>query len=368
LQFLCIWDDTANLYGDVMEYTLIYHLCDDTIEIFASAPNNSGREQFPRLLKRAKLPKDFGVKNFEENLSSKSSLQAHYHWTDISIGFEIMVYSRNLVVVDADQATRNFYEQNQMELGPSQRPGAYKPNRTARTVPPHNGFGSEEDSLQSCVGPLLNTSPPKKKHGENKVLSFVCELSSNRKEDEGRRFVLTYYVTDTTIKVHEIPAKNSGFVGGVFLSRGKYKNPENEYVTDKDIFIGATVILQRHGFHILQSNENTLQWMETHSESLPKSNFNLIMDKLRSIDRIYDDIMSGKFLDKLKRLDNTSSGKICKDALIQVLQEYDVFRVGESTFCEHEVLTIVRAFGEKGEEFDYCKFVKELVEPGDDDL
>ncbi|NDD39075.1 MAG: hypothetical protein EB082_11810 [Verrucomicrobia bacterium] len=43
-----------------------------------------------------------------------------------------------------------------------------------------------------------------------------------------RRFVITFYVSDGTIKVQEPPIRNSGFVGGVFLSRRAVKTPAGE--------------------------------------------------------------------------------------------------------------------------------------------
>lgn len=40
-------------------------------------------------------------------------------------------------------------------------------------------------------------------------------------EDEGRRFIVTYYKADRTVVVREPPKRNSGIMGGNFLSRMK---------------------------------------------------------------------------------------------------------------------------------------------------
>lgn len=40
-------------------------------------------------------------------------------------------------------------------------------------------------------------------------------------EDEGRRFIITYFKADRTVVVREPPKRNSGIIGGNFLSRMK---------------------------------------------------------------------------------------------------------------------------------------------------
>ena len=99
LQFLCVWDNTMTMYGDRVEFSLVYHLCDDTIEIFSCPSANSGKDQFSRLLKRSKLPKLFGGLR---GLQDGSDEPAYYHWTDIFIGMELDVYARRLRVMDSD--------------------------------------------------------------------------------------------------------------------------------------------------------------------------------------------------------------------------------------------------------------------------
>lgn len=44
---------------------------------------------------------------------------------------------------------------------------------------------------------------------------------TNVPEDEFRRFIITYYKADRTVVVREPPKRNSGIMGGNFLSRMK---------------------------------------------------------------------------------------------------------------------------------------------------
>ena len=80
-----------------------------------------------------------------------------------------------------------------------------------REIPPPTGFGSEEDSMRSVSGSLIPGPAPVKKLGENKILSFHASLLSGGIDDVDRRFVISYYVTDKTIKILEPPVRNSGF-------------------------------------------------------------------------------------------------------------------------------------------------------------
>ena len=265
LKFLCTWDNSEVLYGDVQEFVLVYHLSDDTIEIFNSTGGaggaiSGGKDQFPKLLKRAPLTKDY------QSTRSDGADDQFYHWTDLYIGAEINVYSRLLRVVEADSSTRDFYTLLELPLGQGERSFSASTEKVVfeRPIPPHNGFGSEEDSLKSCVGPLNPTSSSVRYNSfESRVLAFFATLVSDKGVDDHRRFVISYYLQDNTIKIQEPPLRNSGFVGGLFLSRRKVKRSQGEgYLTQHDFVVGQTVQVLAHNFHIDGANEFTLRWLE----------------------------------------------------------------------------------------------------------
>ena len=137
LCFEVVWDDTDRLYGDVKFFKLYYFLADDTTEIVPIHFKNDGRDQFPKLLKRMKLP-----------LQPNNPATSHYTWRNLMIGGTVNVYSRKMLITKADGFTRNFY----MEKGTPLQ-GDLVLDRGVevdfkREVPPYNGFGSEEDSLR----------------------------------------------------------------------------------------------------------------------------------------------------------------------------------------------------------------------------
>ena len=261
LKFLCSWDDTERLYGDVSMFIVCYHLADDTVEIF----NKSVKELFPKLLKRAPLPREFAgsTTTFGENNSVAG--EDFYHFTDFYIGGTLNVFSRQLIIHEADAATREFYEAMENPLGEADLSFAEQAViEFSRDLPPHNGFGSEEDSLKSCVGPLCPNNPPSRSNVfESRVLSFFGNLVTEDSTDMNRKFVISYYMQDKTLKIQEPPLRNSGFVGGLFLSRRKVKKVDGngECLTERDLKVGSEIRLLTHKFRLLGANDFTLKYI-----------------------------------------------------------------------------------------------------------
>ncbi|XP_003385995.1 PREDICTED: EF-hand domain-containing protein 1-like [Amphimedon queenslandica] len=58
LRFYCVWDDRDNMFGEIRPYILHYYLVDDTVEVCEVHEPNDGRDPFPVLLCRQRLPKE----------------------------------------------------------------------------------------------------------------------------------------------------------------------------------------------------------------------------------------------------------------------------------------------------------------------
>ena len=153
------------------------------------------------------------------------------------MGMVIEVYSRRLLVVAADSGTNEFFHMKGMPLSPPIQMQQEEPVTSERELPPYNGYGSEEDSLASCVGSLIPTVPMKKL-GENKIMRFQAKMESQNPEDRDRVFTVSFYLMDNTVQIHEPPKRNSGIVGGSFLSRMKLRTNEGlitaEYVVQAE--------------------------------------------------------------------------------------------------------------------------------------
>lgn len=261
LKFLVSWDDSDNLFGERCEYGLVYYLADDTVEVF----NIKSKDQFPKMLKRAPLPKNFDVQVCGSGRVSDSSLQ-NYHWSDFYIGCELNIYSRSIVIIDADSKTREFFKDHDLELSESQRIVEEVEVKLSREIPPHVGFGSEEDSLKSCVGPLVPRASPHRigQDVDSTLLSFSAILANDADPDAGRKFIITYYCDDDTIKIQEPLIRNSGYNGGQFLSRRKVKKASGQYLTYKDIVIGKELKIFSQIFLVTGSDKRTVAYLESH--------------------------------------------------------------------------------------------------------
>ena len=365
LNFKCKWDNTHNLYGDVLFFALSYYLADDTIEVVSipGATVSSTDVKKQKLLKRSKLPKDYlNTRNLGERLPATSFL----NWKDIYIGLELDLYGRTLQVCDADGSTRRYYNEHNYDLGdpliqPEPEIFVHK-----REIPPPTGFGSDEDSMRSVSGSLMPGPVPAKKLGENKMLSFFASLLSGGIDDVDRRFVITYYVTDNTIKVIEPPVRNSGFSGGVFLSRREVKNEKGQIIKFDDLFIGCNLRILKHVFLLLDASESTLKWLEDQGPSLFRSNYFAVMDKIRYT--LIKDAKSGKLYSLFQELETKEGGpgQANIGSLRSIFKKYGLMSEHPDDVSEHELRTILRGAGNKKLTFDYGKMIEQIIGPTDE--
>lgn len=59
VRFYAVWDDRDSEFGELRPYTVHYYLADDCVDVMEVKSVNSGRDSFPKLLNRMKLPKDW---------------------------------------------------------------------------------------------------------------------------------------------------------------------------------------------------------------------------------------------------------------------------------------------------------------------
>ncbi|XP_058391670.1 EF-hand domain-containing family member C2 isoform X2 [Diceros bicornis minor] len=377
LRFFCLWDDSASLFGDRRELILHYFLSDDTIEIKEVLPHNTGRNAMPLFLQRGKLPKygppgiyqpgevtDRIVLNvyggLVENrvdgyLLDKYQLgklnQEFYKDSDLSIGTTINVWGRKVLLCDCDEFTKSYYKTKYgIENFTSIQCKAPPPPKIERKFPPYTGFGSEEDSLRSCIG--LVPTPHKKNFKKfvekdsygniSNTLRFFAKLITHECADVDRMFVISYFLSDDTISVFEPIEKNSGITGGRFLKRIRVKKPGqevfkselSEYIKVEELYIGAKVNVNGYLFLLLNADEYTLNYMEQNSDKFPWSNIELVLQKLKeekSKSREIKQVFTAADCDQTKMVDYNTF----RDIIMSLT-------VGKLT--DHEVITIARHY------------------------
>ncbi|EFC40301.1 hypothetical protein NAEGRDRAFT_81047 [Naegleria gruberi] len=346
LRFFCYWDDSEKLYGDKRFFILEYYLSDDTMMITEVYPANSGYDPFPVFLKRQKVPR---VK------SSAVEPTTCYDETDLAIGKRVVVFSKNFLLYDCDEFTRDFFARKYgiTSMTPIEVKDAPKPEIQYQE-PPYNGFGDEEDSLGSWK--YLVIKPPKKdvkKYIENdhKLFRYSAVLLTDCPEDKGRKFILSYYLSDDTISVFEPVQRNSGILGGKFLQRSKIKNDNGDFIKAHDTFIGSVLNINSYLFYLQETDEYTVNYMEQNASQFPKANIETILNKIR---KEVINLPDYKLRDALAETEGP--GKV---GMMSLRSFFDSLGIN---IVEHEIITILRHFNAKEDgAISYSEFLSAIT-------
>lgn len=122
------------------------------------------------------------------------------------------------MLLDCDPFTREYYRtvHGIEDFTPIHRPD-YRANSNIqheRILPPFNGWGTHEDSESNCK--TVEQKPPKMDFHkfiklDRYLLRFGARMISDVQENRERLYIITYYLSDDTVSVFEVGARNSGF-------------------------------------------------------------------------------------------------------------------------------------------------------------
>ncbi|KAI9224143.1 hypothetical protein BC828DRAFT_374252 [Blastocladiella britannica] len=340
LRFYCKWRDAE----EVRDFVMHYYLVDDCVDVKEVHRQNDGRDPCPLLLKRQPLPKSFHVpKDLDVPLEC-------YNWSELRTGTVINVLNREFIIHDCDEFTRKFYDAN---LGVSMSPldlSMPAPAPAVREFPPYNGFGSEEDSLQSCLHLVLQ--PPKKEFKrlqETRVLRFVAAMESRHREDKTRRFVISVYLPDEEVSIYEPPIRNNGTLGGKFLEKCRVLVPgatkqAPKYYTARDFAVGGAVHINKHTFRLLDADEYVYKFMEANAEIFTAASPENVVQKLRAAGRsaVARACLGSASSDPTARPSSSASGRRSVDVERKVPLEQIKAALDDSGLMLHEIITVYR--------------------------
>ncbi|KAK5879967.1 hypothetical protein CesoFtcFv8_023039 [Champsocephalus esox] len=295
LRFFALLDDADALFADTRAVTIQFYLGDNTVEIREVHEANSGHDPFPILMHRQKLPKTFKAtpQNFPSCVLevSKAEVEEYYTPKDFQTGQTMKLRGRRFLLYDCDGFTKEYYQKNHPDI---QMKPSEVPNKTSlvqlrkKEVPPYNGFGSLEDSLQNCL--YLIPEPPKKNvlkmlENNNKVLCYSARMESQNPDDDGRLFILSYSLANDMISIYEKPTRNSGIIAGKFLKDTRIPKPgsslENpEFYSPADFAIGATLHVFGRRFVLTDADQYVLNYLESNAGQIPHQTLLSIHQKL----------------------------------------------------------------------------------------
>jgi hypothetical protein len=125
----------------------------------------------------------------------------------LGIGRTIHINGRKFFIYDCDNFTRLYYK-HQLNINQPEPVAVDKqsPKPVKQVLPPYNGFGTLEDSKQSCLS--LIPQPPKKDfikmlENDGKVLRFAAVLDSKLPTDQNRKFIISFWLSNDTISIYE---------------------------------------------------------------------------------------------------------------------------------------------------------------------
>ena len=300
LRFYLAWDDRRSLYGELRPFVLHYYLADDSMEVLEVRRANAGRDPFPLFLKRGKVYKNIdSYLNIDAPTTHTTQLidrtgrvdpgtMETFTEADFAVGREVQINGAQFLIYGCDEFTRDYYTKVYGVMF-EDIPVVFDESaeRPQLLIPPHVAPGSEEDSLGSFL--YLIPKVPKKNfrrmmENDRKILRFMARLDTTAPEDQGRIFVVKYFLADDTVAVFEPPQKNSGIVGGKFLERGRIKKPQShEYYCQADFYTGSVLEFHCWKFVVYQADEYTLSYMESDPDSHPMSDMGYIASQLMPV-------------------------------------------------------------------------------------
>lgn len=325
LRFYSVWDDRGAMFGDVRPFIIHYYLVDDTVEIREVHKNvngrdlNDGRDPFPLLLSRMKLPKNiYDVPPSFPTISMEARDTEHKEYftpEDFMIGNSVTMMNRRFLIYDMDNFTKEFYRYNYgvknfdpIAVDP---PACDVPQMY---IPPYNGFGSLEDSLGSCFH--LEPEPPRKDFikmlsNDHNKLRFLAVMDENDENDNAdRQFIINFSLATDTFMIYEQPTRNSGRRAGKFLTRTRIPKPgcdinNPDFYGPQDLGIGHVVYVFNRRFKIIDADVFVLNYLKDNKHRFPG-----IDATIATLEELHKDKLLGvKIMDETAPADMTEERK-----------------------------------------------------------
>ncbi|KAA3672118.1 uncharacterized protein DEA37_0010830 [Paragonimus westermani] len=116
LRFHAVWDDRPEMFGECRKFIIHYYLADDTLEVREVHQVNDGRDPFPLLIRRGRIPKDRD--NVPPTFPSvfmeltENEIKEYFCPKDFRIGQTVTILGRKFFIYDSDSFTKAWYYQN----------------------------------------------------------------------------------------------------------------------------------------------------------------------------------------------------------------------------------------------------------------
>jgi Ca2+-binding EF-hand superfamily protein len=224
-------------------------------------------------------------------------------------------------------------------------------------TPDYTGYGSWDDSMASVLN-LIPKVPRKDFHklmyNDGKVLRFTGKFANPKPEDVQRRFVVSFYLFDDTMAIHEPPQRNLGIITGKFLEKGVHLNQKTGRLFEpRDFLPDSKIQVLNHEFTILEMDEYTRKLLTDEAIPYPSVDLVAILTKLRESLRQQFPMVRDIF----RRFDRDHNGVITVEEMKEALQKFSF------SLTEDEVMCIMAHFDTKKDgQISYNEFCDALLD------
>lgn len=324
LNFNILWFD-EKYDKEEKPYIMNYYLADNMVEVREIKINNSGKDNFPYLLRKCKLPKKPKFSYCPGLLNNRiDNNNVYYTPQDLVLGNYINIYNRNCLIYDCDDFTKQWFKHNlNIDMEPI-RLKKNPPQQIIHPIPPHNGYGSEEDSLLSVyyLTPVNRIRDMIKMFKQDKhIMRFYSKLISPIASDSERSFIVSVFCRDDSIQIFEMAGKNSGRQSCKFMERQKVKNPfTNKYYSQKDFLKGKNIYINKFTFRLLECDEYTKKYMIDNPEIFKDSSLETVVSRIRGGACNYKNI-EDYAVEFIKKVDPNCKHYVSKDIINDVFKK-----------------------------------------------
>lgn len=351
LSFAALYDNRAKISGDLHHVVLNYYLENDTIEIVEDRPENHGKDGGPKLLVRQRVPKpgvDTSKVRSQHNTFGVILKSDYMTATDLAINETITIHARPYFIYDADEFTRNYFREHfNINLAPAvdisaiEQKGAK--NSPVHYPPPHNGFGTDIDSLQNCKG--LTLKPPrvdieKQWREMDKTMIFSAVLVTSDPVDSQRQFVVNFHRATDEVEIGEKNIRNSGVIGGKFLAKGRHlkemPNGKKVAFSPEDFAEGKTVDICGRTFLLQKMDEKSRKVALGIEDDIAE-------DRVRELVLLFRTLVATKYL----RVQEAFRA-IAPSGTLTVTDMVDFFRRSSSRIRDEEAMHIIQHVAPSG--------------------
>lgn len=190
-------------------------------------------------------------------------------------------------------------------------------------IPPHNSFGSEEDSLLTVF--YLRPEVAVRKisdifRKDKHILRLNGRIINQNNNEAERKFVFSFFVADDTLQIYEEAGKNSGRFSAKFMERRRVKNPTtNQYYTEKEFYVGANIYINKYIFKLYECDDKTKNYMRDNCELFRDSDIHKIIARIQKESGrfvTYEDFM----VSLIAKIDPENKGYVSKESIINALK------------------------------------------------